>query len=144
MNTKELRADLVMLPLKINEIFISNFSFDVHPSQDEITNVDLKNLQFSSSINILDDKEKKIQVSVRLQTSNEEKDIYEFSISCVGIYTWQGDTFEDKDIQNIYAWCVSIQISTLRQRIAQEAANSPYHISWYMPLALVKISGDII
>lgn len=140
MNVKEFRADLTILPLKINEIFISNFSFDVHPSQEEINNVDLKNLQFSASINILDDKEKKIQVSVRLQTSDTEKEIYEFSISCVGIYTWQGDTWEDKDIQNIYAWCVSIQISTIRQRIAQETANSPYHISWYIPLALVKIS----
>ena len=141
MNTKKFQSSLIVVPVEINDIFISEFSFKVHPSKGEFVKMNFKNIQFSSSVVVLDENKKQLQVNVRIQ-SNEEDNLCDFLISCVGLYTWKKDTLDEVDVKNIYSWGVAVQTSMIRQKLAQETANSPYHDAWYFPLALVKVNED--
>ena len=142
MKDTELRAKLLLMPVKIEEIFFSSSDFKVHPLGDEAEpKISMEDIEFSSSLKVLEEAGKRVQVSVRIRTKRQRGKAFEFEVSCIGIYKWEGDKLGDEEIRNIYGWGVSIQTSAIRLRISEELSRSPYHEVWYFPLSLVKIES---
>ena len=135
-----MRANLIQLPVKIEEIFFGEQEIKIHPLlENEILEQDSKNIEFSSSMDILNESEKVFQVSIKLQTDKTKRQAVKFKLSCIGIYKWLSGEWTDKDIKDIYGWCVSIQIGAARQKLSEIYQTAPYHESWYLPMCLTEI-----
>ena len=143
MNTKEMQAKLLFMPVDIEEIFFADVSVKVSPSKEEnYIELEIRDIAFNSSVAVLNEENREVQVNVRFFTpKSDTKTPIEFSILCVGVYKWTGENFTEEEVKNIYSWGVSVQTSMVRQRISQEMLNSPYHQRLYLPLALVKIDN---
>lgn len=140
MSKLNMQAHLCRLPVNIEEIFFGEQQIKVHPSNPEqFSTTSPKEIIFSSSISILDELNKRIQVSVQFETSKEHTPLIEFKISCIGIYTWEGDNLDDNALKNIYNWGISVQTGVVRQKLSEVLQTSPYHEVWYLPVSFVKI-----
>ena len=141
MNKINMTVKLLTLPVKIIEIFFNEQQVKVHPMllSDDDPVLSMKDILFSSSFAVLDENNHRVQVSIRFQTDNTHKRAIEFSLSCVGIYTWDGDTFTKDALRNIYNWGISVQTGAVRQKLSEILQTSPYHEVWYLPISLPKV-----
>lgn len=140
MTKEKMHVILSMLPVSIEEIFFSEFSFEVHPQTEELgINLSIKDLEVNTLFAILDEETKRVQVSVRYRTRKEISSAVNFSLSCTGIYEYTGNATEDDWQKNVYSWGISIQTSMIRQKLAEETSKTPYHEAFYIPLSMVKI-----
>lgn len=133
-----MQAKLLILLVEIEEIFFNEQQVKVHPMllTDKLT---MNDISFSSSFAILNEEQKRIQVSVRFQTRTERKQPIDFSLSCVGLYKLENGDLDETTLKNIYNWGVAIQTGAVRQKLSEILQTSPYHEVWYLPISLVKI-----
>ena len=138
MNKINMQAKLLILLVEIEEIFFNEQQVKVHPMllTDKLT---MNDISFSSSFAILNEEQKRIQVSVRFQTRTERKQPIDFSLSCVGLYKLENGDLDETTLKNIYNWGVAIQTGAVRQKLSEILQTSPYHEVWYLPISLVKI-----
>ena len=140
MNKVNMKVQLLTLPVQIIELFFNEQLIKVHPMllSDEPT-LSMADILFSSSFAVLDEGNKRVQVSIKFQTDSKHKRVIEFSLSCIGIYSWQGNSFNETALKNIYNWGVSVQTGAVRQKLSEILQTSPYHEVWYLPISLPKI-----
>jgi len=143
---KTLEAKLAVTPVEIIDIFFSHSLITIYPAhspEDFVSSVNLKDMRFSAKIINVIEKDKLVYLSVGISNSLEEQKHkgIEFNIVCIGGYAWRGDVFDEDAVKKIFNWGVSIQVSSIRQHIAQETARSPYRTPWYFPIALVQIDN---
>ncbi len=141
MTPEKLEALLSFPPVEIEDIFFEQSRFEFNPSLPASQKaVDLDLFRFNSTVIVLDENAKRIQVCVGVQSEPDDRNSFDFHVSCVGLYTWreQGELNEDI-VKMVYGWAVAIQIGVIRQYVAQETARGPYHVPWFFPIGLVKI-----
>lgn len=145
MNINKFKAELIIPPINIVSIFFPISSFIFHPVKmpEERGKLSDIKISFESNIVAIDEENKKVQIQVMIQNSPQEESKLEFTVVCIGIYTWSDDVFDETSVKNIYQWGTSIQVSAIREHIVKETSRGPYSIPNYVPMGLIRvISSD--
>ena len=141
MNVDKFKAELIVPPVKIDQMFfaVSNFVFQPTKLPDEKDKFSNIQVSFDSGIISVDEEHKTVQLQVTIQSVPEQDKNLEFIVVCIGVYTWLGETFDEKAVKNIYQWGASVQTSSIREHIITQTARGPYNMPTPIPLGLIHI-----
>ena len=144
MNVDKFRAELIVPPVKIEQMFFAVSNFIFHPAKLPDDKGKLSDIQisFEAKINRIDEENKTVQVQVLIQSVPEQDKKIEFTVMCIGIYTWLDERFDENAVKNIYQWGASVQTSSIREHIIAQTSRGPYNMPTPIPLGLIHIKTE--